>query len=80
MVGNVVCTMTTRMATIDWRGGIRVVGAHNAAKTNCTRIAMTIDLVGGFDAWCGWLVNLECTCKYDNMIAMVLQCVRSVLL
>ena len=38
---------------------------------------MTIDLVGGCDAWCGWFVNLECNYKCDNMIAMVLQCVRS---
>ena len=80
MVGNVVCIMTTRTAPMDWRRGILVFGAHGAAKTNGTRVASSIDLVGGFDAWCGWLVNLECTCKYDNMIAMVLQCVRSVLL
>ena len=38
---------------------------------------MTIDLVGGFDAWCGWFVNLECNCKCDNIIEMVMQCVRS---
>ena len=58
MVGNVVCIMTTRTATIDWRGGMLVVGAHGAAKTNCTRIASSLDLVCGFDAW---FVNLECT-------------------
>ena len=80
MVGNVVCIMTTRTAPIDWRRGIRVVGAHGAAKTNCTRVASSIDLVGGCDAWCGWFVNLECNCKCDNLIAMVLQAVRSVLL
>ena len=27
--------------------------------------------------WCGWFVNLECNCKYDNGIVMVLQYVRS---
>ena len=53
MVGNVVCIMTTRTALIDWRGGIRVVGAHDDAKTNCTRVASSIDLVGGCNAWCG---------------------------
>jgi len=37
-------------------------------------------LIGGLNVWCGWFVNLECNCKCDNMIAMVLQCVRSVLL
>jgi len=42
--------MTTRTAPMDWRRGIRVVGAHGAAKTNCTRVASSIDLVGGFDA------------------------------
>ena len=30
-----------------------------AAKTNCTRVASSIDLVGGCDVWCGWFVNLE---------------------
>ena len=78
--GNDVCIVTTRTAPIDWRRGILVVGAHGAAKTNCARFASSIDLVGGCDAWCGWFVNLECNCKCDNMIAMVLQCVRSVLL
>ena len=38
---------------------------------------MTIDLAGGCDAWCGWFANLECNCKCDNVIAMVLQDVRS---
>ena len=80
MVGNVVCIMTTRTAPIDWRRGIRVVGAHGAAKTNCTRVASSIDLVGGFDAWCGWFANLEFNCKCDNAIATVLQCVRCLLL
>ena len=56
------------------------VDAHGAATTNCTRVASSIDLVGGRDAWCGWFVNMECICKCANMIAMVLQCVRSVLL
>ena len=42
MVGNVVCIMTTRTALIDWRGGIRVVGAHGVANTNCTRVASSI--------------------------------------
>ena len=56
--------------------------AHGAAKTNCTRVASSIDLVGGCDvcAGGGLFVNLECNCKCDNMIAMVLQCVRYVLL
>ena len=80
MVGNVVCIMTTRTAPMDWRRGIRVVGAHGAAKTNCTRVASSIDLVGGCDVWCGWFANLECNCKCDNVIAMVLQGVRSLLL
>ena len=80
MFGNAVCIMTTRTAPMDWRRGIRVVGVHGAAKTNCTRVASSIDLVGGFDVWCGWFVNLEYNCKCDNMIAMVLQTVRSVLL
>ena len=34
--------MTTRTAPIDWRREIRVVGAHGAAKTNCTRVASSI--------------------------------------
>ena len=34
-------------------------------------------LIGALNAWCGWFVNLECICKCDNAIAMVLQCVRS---
>ena len=80
MVGNVVCTMITRTVPIDWRRGIRVVGVLGAAKTNYTRVASSIDLVGGCDAWCGWFANLECNCKCDNVIAMVLQDVRSVLL
>ena len=80
MFGNVVCIMTTRTAPMDWRRGIRVVGAHGAAKTNCTRVASSINLVGGCDAWCGWFVNLECNCKCDIAIEMVLQAVRSVLL
>ena len=75
MFGNVVCIMTTRTVSIDWRRGIRVVYVHGAAKTICTRVASSIDLVGGCDAWCGWFVNLEC--KYVNVIAMVLQGVRS---
>ena len=79
MVGNVVCIMTTRTALIDWRRGIRVVGAHGAATTNCTWVGLSIDLVGGRDAWCGCFTNLECNCKYDILIAMVLQPVRSAL-
>ena len=54
-----------------------MVCAHGAAKPNCTRVASSINLVGGCDAWCGWIVNLECNCKYVNVIAMVLQAVRS---
>ena len=57
-----------------------VAYAHGAAKTNWTRVASSIDLGGGCDALCGWFANLECNCKYDNMITMVLQGVRSVLL
>ena len=34
-------------------------------------------LIGGLNVWCGWVVNLECNCKYVNVIAMVLQAVRS---
>ena len=41
------------------------VDAHGAATTNCTRVASSIDLVGGCDGCCGWFVNLECNCKYD---------------
>ena len=80
MVGNVVCIMTTRTAPMDWRRGIRVDVALGAAKTNCTRVVSSIDLVGGCDVWCGWFANLECNCKYDNAIKMMLQPVRSVLL
>ena len=80
MIGNVVCIMTTRTAPIDWRRGIRVGGSHGAAKTNCTRVALSIDLDCGCDVWYGWCANLECNCKCDNVIAMVLQGVRSVLL
>ena len=72
--------MTLRTASIDVRCGIRGVGAHVAAKTNCTRVASSIDLIGGCDVWCGGFVNVECNWKCENMIAMVLQCVRSVLL
>ena len=42
MVGNGVCILTMRTASLDWRRGIRVVGAHGAAKTNCTRVASSI--------------------------------------
>ena len=80
MVGNVVGIMTTRTAPMDWRRGIRVVGAHGDAKTNCTRVASLCNLVGGCDVLCGWFLNLECNCKCDNVIAMVLQAVRVVLL
>ena len=80
MFGNIVCIMTSRTAPIDWRRGIRVGGAHGAAKTNCTRVASSIDLVGGCDVWCGWFANLECNCKYVNVIAIVLQAVRFMLL
>ena len=59
---------------------IMTTQTHDAAKTNCTWVASSTDLIGGCDVWCGWFVNLECNCKCDNMIAMVLQCVRSVLL
>ena len=77
--GMVLRIMTTQTASIDCRCGIRGVDAHGAAKKNCTRVASSIDLVGGCDAWCGWFVNLAFICKCDNVIAMVLQCVRSVL-
>ena len=49
---------------------------QNKLHTGCV-----IDcLVGGCNAWCGWFVNLECNCKYVNVIALVLQTVRYVLL
>ena len=80
MVGNVVCIMTTQTTPLDWRRCILVVGAHGAAKTNCTPVASSIDLIGGCDVWCGWFVNVECYCECDNVIAMVLQCVRCLLL
>ena len=38
------------------------------------------DLFVSYDVWCGWFTNVECNCKYVNVIAMVLQYVRSVLL
>ena len=53
---------------------------HGAANTNCTRVVSSIDLIDGCDVCCGWVANLDCNCKYDNVIAMVLQAVRSVLL
>ena len=59
---------------------MRVVDAHGGAKSYCTRVASSTDLVGGCDVWCGWFVNVECNWKCDNVIAMVLQAVRFVLL
>ena len=59
---------------------MRVFDAHGGAKTYCTRVASSNDLIGGCDVLCGGFVNLECNWKCDNMIAMVLQNVRSVLL
>ena len=80
MDGTFVCIMATRTALLDVRCRIRGVGTHGLAKTICTRVASSFDLVCGCDAWCGWFVNLECNCKCDNAIAMVLQDVRSELL
>ena len=65
MCGNGVCIMASRMAPTDYRRGIRVVGALGAAQTNCTRVALSIDLFGGCDVWCGRFANLKCNCKCD---------------
>ena len=78
--GMVLRIMTTQTASIGWRRWIRVVGTHVAAKRNCTWVVSSTDLIGGCDVWCGWFVTLECNCKCDNGTAMVLQCVRLVLL
>ena len=80
MDGTFVCIMATRTALLDVRCRIRGVGTHGLAKTICTRVSALIDLVGGYDAWSGWFANVECNCKFDNAIAMVLQDVRAVLL
>ena len=51
----------------------------------CCKNKLHMGCVVNWSGWWLWRVvrlvsNLECNCKCDNMIAMVLQCVRSVLL
>ena len=77
MVGNVVCIMTTRTAPIDWRRGIRVVGSRGAAKTNCTRVASSINLVGGCDVWVVYELGMQLQMRqYDcNGAAVCTYCV-----